>query len=89
MSDVLVGIIAGAVCSVIAAAFEASILTLRFFSLGRVGGGLGSKLLFIAIMGAIVGGIVGFLVGALFKQRDPHRADLVSRDPLHRDPPAR
>ncbi len=91
MSDVLVGIIAGAVCSVLAAAFEASILTLRFFSLGRVGGGLGSKLLFIAIMGAIVGGIVGFLVGALFKQRDPaHRGDLVNRgDPLHRDPPAR
>jgi hypothetical protein len=90
MSDVLVGIIAGAICSVLAALFEFGILTLRFFSLGRVGGGVGSKLLFIAIMGAIVGGIVGFLVGALFKQRDPgHRGDLVNRDPLHRDPPAR
>ena len=89
-SDVLVGIIAGAVCSVIAALFEASILTLRFFSLGRVGGGVGSKLLFIAIMGAIVGGIVGFLVGALFKQRDPNRGSVpVARDPLRRDPPAR
>ncbi len=71
MSDVLVGIIAGAVCSVIAAAFEASILTLRFFSLGKVGGGLGSKLLLIAVVGAVIGGLVGFLVGALFKQRDP------------------
>jgi hypothetical protein len=90
MSDVLVGIVAGAVCSVIAALFEASILTLRFFSLGRVGGGVGSKLLFIAVMGAIVGGIVGFLVGALFKQRDPHRGGVpVGRDPLQRDPPAR
>jgi hypothetical protein len=90
MSDVLVGIIAGAVCSVIAALFEASILTLRFFSLGRVGGGVGSKLLLIAIVGAIVGGIVGFLVGALFKQRDPvHRGVPVARDPLRRDPPAR
>jgi membrane protein YqaA with SNARE-associated domain len=89
-SDVLVGIIAGAVCSVIAALFEASILTLRFFSLGRVGGGVGSKLLLIAIMGAIVGGVVGFLVGALFKQRDPHRGEVaVGRDPLRRDPPAR
>jgi membrane protein YqaA with SNARE-associated domain len=87
-SDVLVGIIAGAVCSVIAALFEASVLTLRFFSLGRVGGGVGSKLLLIAIVGAIVGGIVGFLVGALFKTRDPHRAELVGRDP-RRDPPAR
>ncbi|HYZ16256.1 MAG TPA: hypothetical protein VE591_07625 [Candidatus Acidoferrum sp.] len=71
MSDVLVGICAGAVCSVFAAAFEASILTLRFFTLGRVGGGLGSKLLIIALVGAILGGLVGFLVGALFKQRDP------------------
>lgn len=77
MSDVLVGIIAGAVCSVIAAAFEASILTLRFFSVGQFGGGLGSKLLFIAVMGAIIGGIVGFLVGALFKPREP----------VHRIPP--
>jgi hypothetical protein len=71
MSDVLVGIIAGAVCSVFAAAFEASILTLRFFTVGTFGGGLGSKLLLIAILGAVLGGIVGFLVGALFKQRDP------------------
>jgi hypothetical protein len=70
-SDVLVGIVAGAVCSVIAAAFEAFVLTLRFFSLGRIGGGLGSKLVLIAVVGAVVGGIVGFLVGALFKQRDP------------------
>ena len=73
MSDVLVGVVAGAVCSVIAALFEASVLTLRFFTLGRVGGGLGSKLLLIALVGALVGGLVGFLVGALFKQRDPVR----------------
>jgi hypothetical protein len=73
MSDVLVGIVAGAVCSVVAALFEASVLTLRFFTLGRVGGGLGSKLLLIALVGALVGGLVGFLVGALFKQREPTR----------------
>ncbi len=73
MSDVLVGVVAGAVCSVIAALFEASVLTLRFFTLGRIGGGLGSKLLLIAIVGAVVGGLVGFLVGALFKQRDSAR----------------
>jgi hypothetical protein len=71
MNDVLVGIIAGAVCSVVAAAFEGSILFFRFFSLDHVGGGFGSKLLLIALVGAIVGGIVGFLVGAFFKQRDP------------------
>jgi hypothetical protein len=84
MSDVLVGICAGAVCSVFAAAFEASILTLRFFTLGKVGGGLGSKLLLIAIVGAILGGLVGFLVGALFKQREP-----VPRPPAARPPAPR
>ncbi len=69
-SDVLVGMVAGAVCSVVAAAFETVVLTARFFSLGHIGGGLGSKLVIIALVGAVVGGVVGFLVGALFKQRD-------------------
>ena len=70
-SDVLVGVIAGAVCSVIAAIFESVVLTARFVSVGRIGLGLGLSLLIIAIVGAISGGIVGFLVGALFKQREP------------------
>jgi hypothetical protein len=70
MNDVLVGVVAGAVCSAIAAAFETVVLTERFFHLGRFGEGLGSRLLAIALVGAIAGGIVGFLVGALFKQRD-------------------
>ena len=78
-SDVLVGIIAGAVCSVIAAIFETLVLTARFFSMGRIGGGLGSKLLLIAIVGAIVGGFVGFLVGALFKAREPVQRPPVAR----------
>lgn len=69
VSDVLVGIIAGAVCSVLAAGFEAFIVTLRFFSVGHVGGGIGSKLLLIGILGAVVGGIVGFVVGAIVKPR--------------------
>ncbi len=67
MSDVLVGIIAGAVCSVIAAAFETVVLTARFFTLD-VGGGLASRLFVIALAGALAGGVVGFLVGALFKR---------------------
>jgi hypothetical protein len=71
MSDVLVGIVAGSVCSVVAAAFEGSILIFRIFDIDRVSGGLGSKLLPIALVGAIVGGIVGYLVGALFEHRDP------------------
>ena len=71
MSDVLVGIIAGAVCSVVAAAFEGVDPDLPLLLVDQVGGGLGSKLFLIALVGAIVGGIVGFLVGALFKQRGP------------------
>ncbi|MGD0473318.1 MAG: hypothetical protein ABSB70_08865 [Candidatus Velthaea sp.] len=69
VSDVIVGVIAGAVCSVLAAAFEAFIVTLRFFSVGHLGGGIGSKFLIIAILGAIVGGLVGFGVGAVVKPR--------------------
>ncbi len=71
MSDVLVGVIAGAVCSVLAAGFEAIIVTLRFFSVGHLGGGIGSKFLLIAVLGAVVGGSVGFIVGALVRPREP------------------
>lgn len=75
VSDVIVGIVAGAVCSVLATAFEAGILALRFFSIGQVGGHFGSGFLFIALFGAIVGGLVGMLVGALFNRREtPSRA---------------
>ena len=73
VSDVLVGVIAGAVCSVLAAAFEAFIVTLRFFSVGHFGGGIGSKFLIIAVLGAIVGGLVGFVVGAFVKPRERGR----------------
>lgn len=70
VSDVLIGVIAGAVCSVLAAAFEAFIVTLRFFSVGHLGGGIGSKLLIIALLGAVVGGLVGYAVGAFVKPRE-------------------
>lgn len=74
-SDVVVGIIAGAVCSVLAAAFEAGILFARVFTIGRVGGGFGSGVVFIALTGALVGGVVGLLVGAFFNRREqPSRA---------------
>jgi len=69
VSDVIVGVIAGAVCSVLAAGFEAFIVTLRFFSVGHLGGGIGSKFLIIALLGAIVGGLVGLGVGAVVKPR--------------------
>jgi hypothetical protein len=65
-----VGIIAGAVCSVLAAAFEAGILFARVFTIGRVGGGFGSGFIWIALSGALVGGIVGLLVGGIFNRRE-------------------
>jgi hypothetical protein len=71
LNDVLIGIIAGAVCSVLAAGFEAFIVTLRFFSVGHLGGGIGSKFLIIALLGAVIGGFVGFIVGKFVKPREP------------------
>ena len=69
LNDVLVGALAGAVCSVLAAGFEAFIVTLRFFSVGHLGGGIGSKFLIIALLGAVVGGAVGLALGAIVKPR--------------------
>jgi hypothetical protein len=72
-NDVLVGVITGVIVAVVAALFEAFFVTERFLSLGQHGGGLGSKVFFIAIVGAIVGGIVGFFVGAVIKPRPQMR----------------
>ena len=72
-NDVLVGVITGVFSAVIAALFEAFFVTMRFLSLGTQGGGLGSKMLFIAIIGAVVGGGVGFVVGAVIKPRAQSR----------------
>lgn len=72
-SDVVVGIIAGAVCSVLAAAFEAGILFARVFTIGRVGGGFGSGFIWIACSGALVGGLVGLVVGSFFNRRETPR----------------
>jgi ATP/ADP translocase len=67
-NDVLVGVVTGVFSAVVAALFEAFFVTARFLSLGQHGGGLGSKIFFIAIVGAIVG-IVGFFVSAVIKPR--------------------
>jgi hypothetical protein len=72
-NDVVVGVITGVFSAVVAALFEAFFVTARFLSLGQHGGGLGSKIFFIAIVGAIVGGIVGFFVGAVIKPRPQPR----------------
>jgi hypothetical protein len=68
-NDVLVGVITGVFSAVVAALFEAFFVTARFLSFGHNGGSLGSKIFFIAVVGAIVGGAVGFVVGAVIKPR--------------------
>jgi hypothetical protein len=65
-SDVLVGIIAGAVCAVVSAAFEGGILAFRFFSIDHLGGHFGSDIAIVALAGAAIGGIVAFGAEALF-----------------------
>jgi ribose/xylose/arabinose/galactoside ABC-type transport system permease subunit len=68
-NDVLVGVITGVCSAVVASLFEAFFITVRFLSFGQHGGAVGSRMLFIAIVGAVVGGIVGFFLGALIKPR--------------------
>lgn len=66
-SDVIVGIMAGAVCAVLSAAFEGGILALRFFSIGHLGDHFGSEFAVLALAGGAVGGLVAFAAGALFR----------------------
>ncbi len=73
LNDILVGVITGAVCSVLAAVVEAWIAYLRIFSVGHLGGGIGSKLPIIAIAGAILGGLIGLFLGAIVKPRAASR----------------
>lgn len=68
-NDVLVGVVTGVFSAVVAALFEAFFVTARFLSLGSHGGGIGSKIVLIALVGAIVGGAVGFFMGAVIKPR--------------------
>jgi hypothetical protein len=69
-SDVVVGIIAGAVCAVLSAAFEGGILAFRFFSIDHLGGHFGSGFAVVALAGAAIGGLVAFGTGTLFR-REP------------------
>jgi hypothetical protein len=72
-NDVLVGVITGVFAAVVASAFEAFFVTERLLTIGEHGGGLGSKIVFIAVVGAVVGGVVGFFLGNIFKPRSTPR----------------
>jgi hypothetical protein len=67
VSDVVVGIIAGAVCAVLSAAYEGGILALRFFSIDHLGGHFGNGLAIVALAGAAIGGVVALGAGTLFR----------------------
>jgi hypothetical protein len=66
-SDVVLGVIAGAVCAVLSAAFEGGILAFRFFSIGHLGGHFGSEFAVVALAGAAIGGLVALTAGRLFR----------------------
>jgi hypothetical protein len=72
-NDVLVGIVTGVFSAVVAALFEASIVTARFLSFDEPAPSIGSKLLFIAVIGAVAGGVVGFFVGSAITPRSLRR----------------
>ena len=72
-NDVLVGVVTGVVSAVLAALFEASIVTARFLSFDEHGGSIGSKIIIIAIIGGVAGGVVGSFVGAAITPRSLRR----------------
>jgi hypothetical protein len=72
LGDIVVGVISGAVCSVLAAFIEGFIATVRIFSFGRIGA-YGEDLLIVAVAGALLGGIVGACFGTVVKPRELSR----------------
>jgi hypothetical protein len=73
LNDIFVGVITGAVCSILAAVIEGFIATVRIFSFGHIGGAFGTQLLGIGLIGAVLGGMVGLFLGALVKSREMTR----------------
>jgi hypothetical protein len=67
-SDVIVGVIAGAVCAVLSAAFEGGILAFRFFSIEHLGDHFGGEFAVFALAGAAIGGLVALGAGTLFRR---------------------
>jgi hypothetical protein len=74
LDDIVVGVITGGVCSVLAAVIEVSIASVRVFSFGRIGGGgLAGEIVTIALVGAVVGGLVALFLGVRAKSREMTR----------------
>lgn len=71
--DVLVGIITGAICSVVAAVVETVMAALRVFPLGHIGAGFGDKLALVALIGAVFGALVAVALGTFVQPREEAR----------------
>lgn len=74
LGDIVVGVISGAVCSVLAAFIEGFIAAVRVFSFGRIGA-FGGELLMVALAGGLLGGIVGLFFGKVVKPREGLRTE--------------
>ena len=72
LDDIVVGVISGAVCSVLAAVIEGVIAAVRLFSFGRIGT-FGGELLTVALIGALLGGLVSVFLGARAKTSEVSR----------------
>ncbi|HXF35152.1 MAG TPA: hypothetical protein VN603_11330 [Candidatus Acidoferrales bacterium] len=67
--DVLVGVITGAICSVLVVVIETVMAALRVFPVAHVGQAFGDKLAIVALAGALFGGLVALPLGVIVKQR--------------------
>lgn len=67
--DVLVGVITGAICSVLVVVIETVMAALRVFPVAHVGQAFGGKLAIVALAGALFGGLVALPLGVIVKQR--------------------
>jgi len=69
INDVCIGVITGAICSVVAATYEVFIGGLRIFSFAHLGGAFGSTFVVLAALGAVIGGLVAW-IGTVVKPRE-------------------
>jgi hypothetical protein len=68
--DVLVGVITGAICSVLVAVIETVMAALRVFPVAHIGQAFGDKLAIVALAGALFGGLVALPLGVIIKQHE-------------------
>lgn len=68
--DVLVGVITGAICSVLVAVIEMVMAALRVLPVAHVGQAFGGQLAIVALAGALFGGLVALALGIIVQPRE-------------------